>query len=84
MQRGSRCNEDQDAARIKMQRGSSSAAGEDWRREDQVATRVKMQRGSRYNEDENARRIKMQRGSRSNDDQVVLLVRAGHLKLHIS
>ena len=30
MQRRSRCNEDQDATRIKKQRGSSGAAGEGW------------------------------------------------------
>ena len=55
MQRGSRCNKDKDATRIKMHRGSRY-------NEDQDSTRIKMQRGSRCNEEQNVTRIKMQRG----------------------
>ena len=50
MQPGSRCNEDQNATRIKMQWGSRC-------NEDQDATRIKMQWGSRCDEDKDATRI---------------------------
>ena len=62
MQRGSRCDQDQNATRIKMQRRSRC-------NEDQDATRIKMQRGSRCNDDQDATRIKMRQGSRCNEDQ---------------
>ena len=52
----------QDATRIKMQRGSRY-------NEDQDATRIKMQRRSICNKDHDAMRIKMQRGSRCKEDQ---------------
>ena len=62
MQRGSKCNEDQDAMkmkmRIKMQHGPRILV--------QDATMIKMYRGSRCNEDEDATRIKMQHGSTCN------------------
>ena len=55
MHRGSRCNKDYDAPRIKMQQGLRC-------NEDQDASRIKMQRGSRYNQDKDEARINMQRG----------------------
>ena len=47
MQRGSICNECQDATWIKMRRGSRCMEG-------QEATWIKMQQGSRLNKDQNA------------------------------
>ena len=52
MQHESRCNMNQDATWIKMQRGSRC-------REDQDATGIKIQYGSRYNMDQDATRIKI-------------------------
>ena len=55
MQGGSRCSEDQDTKRIKVQQGSRC-------NDDQDAMRIKMQR------DQDATRVKMQRESRCNWD----------------